>query len=275
MVNTAPGKRTFEYIMWKGENAGNQHFLLLPQCFLSFQENISYSFFFFARLTLSSAVSNLNLNQSDFFSFTKPSSVQYFNETVVKKNSENVTRKRERCQLQAFPPFFSHHVFHEFRHISWFESLNIPTLQMLLTYTSLKFSCSVKLATLQTKTLENTVGKVDSGSNQHLLHFPKCFLKPFESKFIHFFFLFIIGKWLTGLVTSRALLSRDLSDLTQYHTTKFRLVQIQTNCRRHFKVQLKRKISTIHGRKTLWEKEKLLVTRNFFFSHNVFHSYIS
>ena len=29
------------------------------------------------------------------------------------------------------------------------------------------------------------------------------------------------------------------------------------------------------GYKTLWEKEKLLVTSNFSFSHNVFHSYIS
>ena len=29
------------------------------------------------------------------------------------------------------------------------------------------------------------------------------------------------------------------------------------------------------GKKTLWEKEKLLVTSNFSFSHNVFHIYIS
>ena len=31
------------------------------------------------------------------------------------------------------------------------------------------------------------------------------------------------------------------------------------------------------GRKTLWEKkkEKLLVTSNFFFSHNVLHNYVS
>ena len=27
-------KKTFENIVEKGENAGNQHFLLLPQCFL-------------------------------------------------------------------------------------------------------------------------------------------------------------------------------------------------------------------------------------------------
>ena len=28
-------KRSFENIAGKGENAGNQHFLLFPQCFLS------------------------------------------------------------------------------------------------------------------------------------------------------------------------------------------------------------------------------------------------
>ena len=39
-------------------------------------------------------------------------------------------------------------------------------------------------------------------------------------------------------------------------------------------MHLKRKISVIVW-KTLWGKEKLLVTSNFSFSHNVFHSYIS
>ena len=51
----------------------------------------------------------------------------------------------------------------------------------------------------------------------------------------------------------------------------FRLVQIETNCRRHFKMHVKWK----KGLKTLLEKEKLLVTSNFSFSHNVFHSYKS
>ena len=43
----------------------------------------------------------------------------------------------------------------------------------------------------------------------------------------------------------------------------FRQIQIETNCRGHFTVHIKWK-------KTLREKEKLLVTSNFFFSHNVF-----
>ena len=34
-------KESFENIMGKGENAGNQHFLLFPQCFLPFPKQIS------------------------------------------------------------------------------------------------------------------------------------------------------------------------------------------------------------------------------------------
>ena len=40
-------KMTFENIVKKGENAGNQHFLLFPQCFLFFQKII---FFFESHL---------------------------------------------------------------------------------------------------------------------------------------------------------------------------------------------------------------------------------
>ena len=36
-------RRTFENTVEKGENAGNQHFLLLPQCFLPFARQISIS----------------------------------------------------------------------------------------------------------------------------------------------------------------------------------------------------------------------------------------
>ena len=33
-------RKTFENIVEKEENAGNQHFLLFPQCFLPFHEQI-------------------------------------------------------------------------------------------------------------------------------------------------------------------------------------------------------------------------------------------
>ena len=35
------GKETFENIVEKGENAGDQHFLLFPHCFLPFPKQIS------------------------------------------------------------------------------------------------------------------------------------------------------------------------------------------------------------------------------------------
>ena len=35
-----PARETFEYIVGKGENAGNQHFLLFPQCFQIYQKQI-------------------------------------------------------------------------------------------------------------------------------------------------------------------------------------------------------------------------------------------
>ena len=34
-------KKSFENIVGKGENAGNQHFLLFPQCFLPIPKRIS------------------------------------------------------------------------------------------------------------------------------------------------------------------------------------------------------------------------------------------
>ena len=37
---TTPRKKAFENIVGKGENAGNQHFLLFPQCFLPFLKQI-------------------------------------------------------------------------------------------------------------------------------------------------------------------------------------------------------------------------------------------
>ena len=37
-IFTTPEKKAFENIARKGENAGNQHFLLFPQCFLPNQQ---------------------------------------------------------------------------------------------------------------------------------------------------------------------------------------------------------------------------------------------
>ena len=64
-----------------------------------------------------------------------------------------------------------------------------------------------------------------------------------------------------------------INPVTHYQMTNFRPVQIERNCRQHFKVHLKWKISTIQGRKHC--KKMRIATYNFSFSHNVIHSYIS
>ena len=60
---------TFENIVAKGENAGNQHFHLFPQCFMPFK--ISWFFFllFFGGIYVA-----LNLDQSNILSFGRDTS---------------------------------------------------------------------------------------------------------------------------------------------------------------------------------------------------------
>ena len=48
-----PEKDSFENIIGKGENAGNQHFLLFPHCFLAFPRQISdFESLLFCRLQM-------------------------------------------------------------------------------------------------------------------------------------------------------------------------------------------------------------------------------
>ena len=62
--------------------------------------------------------------------------------------------------------------------------------------------------------------------------------------------------------------------LTHYQTTNFRLFQTERVCRRKWKKVIQ-KMAKLWVEKTLWEKEKLLVTSNFSFSHSVFEKIIS
>ena len=57
--------------------------------------------------------------------------------------------------------------------------------------------------------------------------------------------------------------------LTLSQTTNFRLFQTERACRRQFKIWWKWQ-RVIHMDGKHWEKEKLLITSNFFFSHSVF-----
>ena len=58
--------------------------------------------------------------------------------------------------------------------------------------------------------------------------------------------------------------------LTLSQTTSFRLFQTERGCRHTISALMKMEESSPNGWKTLWEKEKLLVTSNFSFSHSVF-----
>ena len=57
--------------------------------------------------------------------------------------------------------------------------------------------------------------------------------------------------------------------LTLTQTTNFRLFQIERVYRRQFQIRLKWQKVLQTGRKTLWKKEKLLVTSNFSLFHSV------
>ena len=58
--------------------------------------------------------------------------------------------------------------------------------------------------------------------------------------------------------------------LTHFQTTNLRPFQTERVCRWQFQIWLKWQKVLEKGRKTLWEKEKLLVTSNFSISHSVF-----
>ena len=60
--------KPFENIEGKGENAGNQHFLLFPQCFLPYQKlfKLSFELYLFCPLQMLSIWSSLK-----FFRFVK------------------------------------------------------------------------------------------------------------------------------------------------------------------------------------------------------------
>ena len=62
----------------------------------------------------------------------------------------------------------------------------------------------------------------------------------------------------------------EVSLLTLYQTENFGLFQTERVCRRYLINFMKMAESSLKWLKTLWEKEKLLVTSNFSFSHSVF-----
>ena len=91
-------KKPFENMVRKGENAGNQHFLLFPQCFLPFPEQISI---FSVAFILSSATA-FNFEWSKIFSFVKELNDPF--ENIVEKG-ENAGNRLFHTFPQCFPPY--------------------------------------------------------------------------------------------------------------------------------------------------------------------------
>ena len=74
-------EEAFENIVWTGENAGNQHFLLLPQCFLPFPI-VNFNFWFTFKLSSANA---FNLDRSKILLFGKEFRIQQkFNHSRIK-----------------------------------------------------------------------------------------------------------------------------------------------------------------------------------------------
>ena len=109
-------------------------------------------------------------------------------------------------------------------------------------------SWKTSILTLQKTAFENMEGKGENAANQHFLLFQQCFLS-FQIQFLNcessmICFLLMLSIW-----------------------TFYFLVNLFQNKPWFLHVCSKSHL------KTLWEKEKLLVTSNFSFSHNVFYPF--
>ena len=98
------------------------------------------------------------------------------------------------------------------------------------------------------KPFENIVGKGENAGNQHFLLFPAMFsIHPKKTFFFDVTFI-LLSAYAFNLDQSKNLsFGKDLN-LSQFWITRrqnFRMVQMETNCRQHFKVHLKWKISPI------------------------------
>ena len=101
---------------------------------------------------------------------------------------------------------------------------------------------------------ENLVRKAENGGNQHFLLFP------------HFFFY--QRKKLHHLGAILNLIARNVFNLEQSKLLSPDNIAIPFPNKPWFL-----RVCNISLLKTLWEKEKLLVTSNFSFSHSVFYSF--
>ena len=116
--------------------------------------------------------------------------------------------------------------------------------------------------------LENIVRNGEIDCNKQFLLFSQCFL-PYMALIFHFKMHFEMSYVICFSLDQSKILSSG-NGLTLSQTTNFRHFQTERLCRRQFLNLMKMAESSPSGQKTLWEKEKLLVTSNFSFSHSVF-----
>ena len=120
---TTLGKTHFENIEEKGENAGNQHFLLFPQCFLLFPKQFSiFQSHLFCRLQMVSIWTShqfCRLVTSIFWSKLKAFADERIKwnekEKLVSARIKNIVGKGENAGYQhflLFPQCFQSFVFH-------------------------------------------------------------------------------------------------------------------------------------------------------------------
>ena len=98
--------------------------------------------------------------------------------------------------------------------------------------------------------VENTLGKGENAGYQHFLLFPLCFPKPSFS-----------GLLIGGIVWFR---------VNPFPKDKFKTLPNWRTLQTTILKLMKMVESSLHGLKTLWEKEKLFVTINFSFFRRVF-----
>ena len=102
-------KKPFENIVGRGEDAGDQHFLLFPQCFQPYQRQKSskYLYFvvckcFFLKLNFTKRL-NFRLVQTE--SICRPRNKCNFTTEILVGMDRKHCRKGRKCWLPAFSPF--------------------------------------------------------------------------------------------------------------------------------------------------------------------------
>ena len=144
--------KAFVNIVGKGENAGNQHFLLFPQCFLLFPTKISIiGIHLFCRLQMLSIWAGLKFCRM----------VKSYTQNSLVKDSSN---------LSKFKPF-------AYKNLTHYQTTNFRLFQIERVSDN-NFKLDENSRKLL-KPVENTVGKEEIARYEQFLLFLQCFQKAY------------------------------------------------------------------------------------------------